>query len=309
MTTRQTHPPSDPTRMSRATTLFGDAAQAAAYAAHRPSYPASLMRDLAAYAAAGLGRPIAAAVDAAAGSGQAALALAAAVPGVRVTAVDGSGAQAAAAVAAVAAAGVGDRVAVLHAPAEVTGLAAGSADLVIVAQALHWLDAPAFYGEAARLLAPGGAVAALSYAWPAILAPGGEGGGGGGGGHLLPASTAALRAATDAPPLGPLWDAGRALVDAGLPGLDPPGDLFEGVERREGEARLVCQTDAAGVGGYVRSWSAYAAWKRLEGWERGGAAADPAAAVEAAVAGEVGRGGAVCLEWPVLVLLGRRRRR
>ncbi|WP_160050912.1 MULTISPECIES: class I SAM-dependent methyltransferase [unclassified Nocardiopsis] len=36
-----------------------------------------------------------------------------------------------------------------------------SASLVLAAQAVHWFDRPAFYAEAARLLAPGGTVAVL----------------------------------------------------------------------------------------------------------------------------------------------------
>ncbi|MDE3721310.1 class I SAM-dependent methyltransferase [Nocardiopsis sp. N85] len=38
----------------------------------------------------------------------------------------------------------------------------GSATLVLAAQAVHWFDRPAFYAEAARLLAPGGTVAVLN---------------------------------------------------------------------------------------------------------------------------------------------------
>ena len=48
--------------------------------------------------------------------------------------------------------------------AEQSGLAAGSVDLVTVAQALHWLDRKAFYEEARRVLVPGGMVAAWCYA-------------------------------------------------------------------------------------------------------------------------------------------------
>ena len=45
------------------------------------------------------------------------------------------------------------------APAEATGLPAGCAELVTVAQAWHWFDAEAASAEAARLLAPGGMLA------------------------------------------------------------------------------------------------------------------------------------------------------
>ncbi|APX33010.1 ubiquinone biosynthesis protein [Brachybacterium sp. P6-10-X1] len=45
------------------------------------------------------------------------------------------------------------------APAESTGLPAGSAELITVAQAWHWFDAPAASAEVTRLLAPGGVLA------------------------------------------------------------------------------------------------------------------------------------------------------
>lgn len=47
--------------------------------------------------------------------------------------------------------------------AERSGLASGSVDLVTVAQAVHWFDFDAFWTEARRVLAPGGAVAVWGY--------------------------------------------------------------------------------------------------------------------------------------------------
>ena len=44
-----------------------------------------------------------------------------------------------------------------------TRLPGGGADLVTIAQALHWLDRPRFYVEVARLLKPGGTFAILTY--------------------------------------------------------------------------------------------------------------------------------------------------
>lgn len=54
------------------------------------------------------------------------------------------------------------------APAESSGLAAGSADLVTVAQALHWFDLPRFWVEVRRVLAPGGLLAFWGYTWPSV---------------------------------------------------------------------------------------------------------------------------------------------
>lgn len=49
------------------------------------------------------------------------------------------------------------------APAEASGLADHSCDLIAVAQALHWFDFARFYAEAQRVLKPGGVVAAWTY--------------------------------------------------------------------------------------------------------------------------------------------------
>ncbi len=49
----------------------------------------------------------------------------------------------------------------VHAAAEETGLPDGAATLVLVADALHWIEPEAAGREAARLLAPGGAVAVV----------------------------------------------------------------------------------------------------------------------------------------------------
>jgi SAM-dependent methyltransferase len=49
-------------------------------------------------------------------------------------------------------------------PAEACGLPDASADLVTVAQAMHWFDVPRFQTEARRVLKPGGVFAAWTYA-------------------------------------------------------------------------------------------------------------------------------------------------
>jgi SAM-dependent methyltransferase len=48
-------------------------------------------------------------------------------------------------------------------PAERTDFDHASFDAVCVAQALHWFDRPAFYGEVRRVLRPGGVLAAWGY--------------------------------------------------------------------------------------------------------------------------------------------------
>lgn len=55
--------------------------------------------------------------------------------------------------------------------ADASGLAAASANVVTVAQALHWLPHDSFYAEVARVLAPDGALVAWGYHLPGIGVP------------------------------------------------------------------------------------------------------------------------------------------
>lgn len=54
------------------------------------------------------------------------------------------------------------------APAEDSGLASGSVDLVTVAQAIHWFDLDRFWQEVRRVLKPGGIFAYWGYVWPQV---------------------------------------------------------------------------------------------------------------------------------------------
>ena len=109
----------------------------AAYAAHRPTYPAALVDWLAAQCPA---RD--AALDVGCGSGQLSALLAD-----RFRSVIGIDASAAQLAQAEKRANVDYRVA----PAEHTGVADRCVDLVTAAQAAHWFDRPAFYAEAKRV--------------------------------------------------------------------------------------------------------------------------------------------------------------
>ncbi|HUG97836.1 MAG TPA: class I SAM-dependent methyltransferase [Gammaproteobacteria bacterium] len=119
------------------------------YDRYRPGYPAALMEFL---AAAAPGRSLA--WDCATGTGQAAIALAGYFE--EVVASDASTAQIGHAVA-------HPRVRYRVAQAEASGLGDGVADLVTVAQALHWLDLEPFYGEVRRVARPGAVFAAWTY--------------------------------------------------------------------------------------------------------------------------------------------------
>lgn len=119
------------------------------YAAYRPRYPGALVDYLADLAPA---RSLA--WDCACGSGQATLDLAERFA--RVIATDASAAQ-------IEQAPRHPRIEWRVAPAERSGLASGTIDLVIIAQALHWVDVDAFFGEARRVTKVHGVVAAWSY--------------------------------------------------------------------------------------------------------------------------------------------------
>ncbi len=51
---------------------------------------------------------------------------------------------------------------------DATGLAADSADLVLVVQAMHWMEPAATHAEVVRLLRPGGALAIIDADWPPV---------------------------------------------------------------------------------------------------------------------------------------------
>ena len=122
---------------------------ASAYARYRPTYPPELAAHLATVAPSR-----ALALDLATGNGQAAIDLAKHFE--QVLASDASARQLAEAVA-------HPRVFYLRHPAERLPIRSGSADLIAVAQAAHWLDFNQFYAEARRVLRPGGVVALWSY--------------------------------------------------------------------------------------------------------------------------------------------------
>ncbi len=119
------------------------------YARYRPGYPSALFDTLAALAPS---RRLA--WDCATGNGQAALALAERFA--RVIATDLSRAQ-------LAEAQPHPRIEYRLAAADDSGIEPASADLVTVAQAVHWFDFERFYAEVRRVLVPGGVIAVWTY--------------------------------------------------------------------------------------------------------------------------------------------------
>jgi SAM-dependent methyltransferase len=119
------------------------------YAKYRPHYPAALFEYLAS-----LVSEHKLAWDCATGNGQAALGLAPYFE--HVIATDASARQIANAIR-------HEKITYSAAPAERSEIASHSIDLIMVAQALHWLDFDKFYAEVRRVLKPHGILAVSCY--------------------------------------------------------------------------------------------------------------------------------------------------
>ena len=121
----------------------------AGYAAYRPRYPRALVDALA-----DLCPATELALDCGCGTGQLSVLLAERFD--RVIATDASARQ-------IEAGQPHRHVAYRVAPAEASGLAERSADLIVAAQAAHWFDRPAFYAEVRRVGRERAVVALVSY--------------------------------------------------------------------------------------------------------------------------------------------------
>lgn len=205
-------------------------AVAGSYADFRPGYPPELFAWLAAQCA---GHELA--WDCGAGSGQASVALAAHFA--RVHATDASADQ-------VAHAEPHPCVEYRVAPAEQSGLPDRSADLVTVAQALHWFDLPAFYAEVRRALKPGGVIAAWTY-----------------GVHVTEGDdvNAVVRHFYEHV-VGPCWPPERRHVENGYRELPFPFSRIAAPE-----FTMQVRWPLAQLLGYLGSWSATARYRKLNG--------------------------------------------
>ncbi len=199
------------------------------YAACRPGYPAALFEFLAGMAPA---RRLA--WDCGTGTGQAAAALVDHFD--RVAASDASRRQLAHAV----------RRPGIHyhlALAQRSALADGSADLVSVAQALHWFPLEPFFAEARRVLKPGGVLAVWTY----------------GRARVTSAIDRCMGVFYDQT-IGPWWPPERHMVDSGYAGVP-----FPFPELPAPALEIACDWTLDHFLGYVRTWSAVVRYRAERG--------------------------------------------
>ncbi len=193
---------------------------ASVYHAARPTYPDALFDWLAAQAP-----TRALAWDAGCGNGQASVTLASRFA--RIYASDPSAAQ-------IANAEQRPNIEYHVEAAEQCGLADASADLVSVAQALHWFDLPRFYAQAHRVLKPGGLFAAWAYSDCHVTAP-----------------IDAIKDYLYVDLTGPYWPPDRVHIDSGYRTLP-----FPFVEMTAPEFDMCANWTLAQFLAYLRSWSA-----------------------------------------------------
>lgn len=236
---------------------------APAYAACRPSYPEELFTYLA-----GLAPRRELAWDCAAGSGQATIPLA-----VRFRRVVASDISAAMLDQAPRRPNIEYRVA----PAERSGLPDAAADLVTVAQALHWLDPSTFYREARRVLAPAGVLAVWTYGTQELDEP--------------ELDRVLRRFYTDI--VGPYWPPERCHVESGYRTLSFPFSELDSPA-----FTMVEHWSLPQLLGYVGTWSASQRFRETTGH-------DPVALLEQALLPDWGSpdtGRRIC--WPLTLRVG-----
>jgi SAM-dependent methyltransferase len=239
---------------------FGAAARA--YAAYRPHYPPALFEWLGSLTA---GRERA--WDCGTGNGQAALALARRFA--EVVATDPSLDQLVNATS-------HPSVSYIAMTAEQAALRTGSADLVTVAQALHWFDRPRFFAEVDRVLRPGGTLAVWSYGLLTVD-------------PLVDEQVRHLH--TDL--LGPYWPSERSFVDSGYAGIALPYP-----ELPRPDIAMEAVWSLAEFGGYLSSWSAVGRYRTRTG-------ADPLPAFLRDLANAWGPAPRR-IRWPLVVRAGRK---
>ena len=235
---------------------------AASYTQFRPGYPPALFDFLADSSPARTR-----AWDCATGGGQAAHPLAGRFD--RVLATDASYAQLAHAV-------KHPRVAYAVSLAEHAALRGSCVDLVTVAQALHWFDLDAFYGEVLRVLRPNGVIAAWCYGLM----------------RITPAVDAVVEHLYD-DVLGTWWPEERRHIDTGYRDLQ-----FPFTEVRVPALDMRARWTLGAVIGYLATWSAVQRFTAAVGSDPLAAAAERIAEVWGA------RDDARDVTWPLALRAG-----
>lgn len=236
---------------------------AAQYKSFRPAYPDELFDWLASIAPQ---RKLA--WDCGAGNGQATIPLAS-----RFELVLGTDISAAQLASAQSLANVEYRVM----PAETSGLPDHSADIVTVAQALHWFDLPKFYAEVRRVLKPQGIIAAWGY-------------------NRLQIDHAGLQQVLDRfydETIGAYWPPERVHVENNYQDLafpftrisPPPFALHKEWPREH-------------LLGYLRSWSAVGKFQAANGF-------DPVSELADEISAYWQEGKTYRIEWPLFMHVGR----
>jgi ubiquinone/menaquinone biosynthesis C-methylase UbiE len=132
------------------------------------------------------------------------------------------------------------------ASAEASGLENASADMVTVAQAAHWFDLPRFYGEAKRVLKPGGLVALWCH----------------GTFRLGDATIDELLQHFYSEVVGPFWPPERRFIEEDYRTLHfPLQEIPAPIFHMEGEFTLERLT------GYLRTWSATQRFIKARGFD------------------------------------------
>lgn len=199
------------------------------YAAYRPTYPRALADYLASVCA-----QTEVALDVGCGTGQLSVLLAEHFS--HVIATDASAQQ-------IDKAETHERVEYRVAPAEKTGIADNSVDLIAAAQAAHWFDLDAFYADVRRVGKPGAVVALITYG--------------------------VLQADPDIHPLiqrfykdvvGPYWPPERRHVEEGYRSLPFPFEEWDAPP-----LAIEVHWRASDLIGYVDTWSAVRGLEKAEG--------------------------------------------
>ena len=233
------------------------------YAACRPRYPTALFSYLATVAP-----RRGTAWDCATGTGQAATGLVGHFE--RVIATDASARQ-------IAGAEKQPSLSYAMAAAEQSPLRSGCADIVTVAQALHWFDVPVFFREARRALASDGVIAIWGYGDPIMNTP-----------ELHEILYGFNRGTLER-----YWMPERMILLDGYRDVSFP---FEEIKPPEFE--LEVQWTLGQLAGYLRTWSAAVRYEEANG-------VDPVAEVEATLAESWGeRDTPRAVRWPLYLRVG-----